>query len=98
MIIMQGQSKVKKGECKMSKEECCQVNKKDADYLCKIIGDSILQEGKGTLLNIVEGCGLPDKQEQAVKRLVVDWLHQHERFLVSVVNNLRVDKSIKSIE
>jgi hypothetical protein len=79
----------------MSNEKSCQVNKVDADYLCEVIGNVLLSGGKGQLLNIVEACGMPSTQEQAVKRMAVDWLHQTQCTLIGIVNNIRVDQSQK---
>ena len=51
-------------------------------YIPKAIGgtrddNSVLTVLKRELLNIIEGIGLPEKQETAVKRMVTDTLHKH---------------------
>lgn len=44
-------------------------------YIDALTGQILLNDAKGQLLNIVEGIGLPDKQEQAIKRMVTNVLH-----------------------
>ena len=51
-------------------------------YIPKAIGgtrNDTLGALKRELLNIVEGIGLPEKQEVAVKRMVTDVLHKHAK-------------------
>lgn len=44
-------------------------------------GNLLFKVTKRKLLNLIEGIGLPDKQEVAVKRMVTDELHQfHEAY------------------
>ena len=50
-----------------------------AKYLVSLTGHSILCDLKGQLLNIVEGIGLPERQETAVKRMVTNALHDWHR-------------------
>lgn len=51
------------------------------DYLSTLTGHTILRDLKGELLNIIEGCGLPEKQERAIKRSVTSALHEwHHSF------------------
>lgn len=51
------------------------------DYLAALTGHTILRDLKGELLNIIEGIGLPEKQERAIKRSVTNALHEwHHRF------------------
>lgn len=46
------------------------------EYVVALAANILLNEVKGQLLNIVEGIGLPDKQETAVKRMVTNVLHE----------------------
>lgn len=45
------------------------------DYIDALTGQLLLNGLKGQLLNIIEGIGLPVKQETAVKRMVTNCLH-----------------------
>ena len=55
------------------------------EYLAAMTGHSVLRELKGELLNIVEGCGMLERQETAVKRMVTSALHDwHYRFKADV--------------
>jgi len=60
-------------------EEYGIFGKQHIEYLMALTGDMVLRELKGQLLNIVEGCGMPDKQEVAVKRMVTNALHEWHR-------------------
>lgn len=46
------------------------------NYIDALTGQMLLNDLKGQLLNIVEGIGLPDKQEKAIKRMVTNCLHE----------------------
>lgn len=57
------------------------LNSKQAEYLNVLTGHLILRDLKGELLNIIEGIGLTDHQETAVKRMITNSLHGwHRRF------------------
>lgn len=45
-------------------------------YVNALVANILLNDVKGQLLNIVEGIGLPDKQEKAIKRSVTNVLHE----------------------
>lgn len=45
-------------------------------YVAALAGNILLNDLKGQLLNIVEGIGLPEKQETAIKRMVTNSLHE----------------------
>ncbi len=50
-------------------------------YLVALTGHSLLRDLKGELLNIIEGVGLPERQEKAIKRQITNSLHEwHRRF------------------
>lgn len=49
---------------------------KQVDYVDALTGQILLNDLKGQLLNIVEGIGLPEKQETAIKRMVNNMLHE----------------------
>jgi hypothetical protein len=44
-------------------------------YVVSLVGQILLQDTKGQLLNIIEGIGLSEKQETAIKRMVTNVLH-----------------------
>ncbi len=46
------------------------------EYVDGLLGHILLNGVKGELLNIVESIGLPDKQETAIKRMVINILHE----------------------
>ena len=48
-------------------------------YVDALAGELLLNDLKGQLLNIVEGIGLPERQETAVKRMVTSALHETHR-------------------
>ena len=45
------------------------------EYVVALVGNVLLNDTKGKLLNIIEGIGLPDRQETAIKRLVINALY-----------------------
>lgn len=45
-------------------------------YMDALIGQILLNDLKGQLLNIVEGAGLPVKQETAMRRMITNALHE----------------------
>jgi len=48
-------------------------------YLAALTGHSLLRDLKGELLNIIEGIGLPERQEKAIKRQITNSLHEWHR-------------------
>lgn len=44
------------------------------DFLMSRTGQLMLGDMKRELMNIIEGCGMPERQETAVKRIVTDAL------------------------
>lgn len=53
-------------------------------------GVILLQMLKGRLLNTIESCGMPDKQEEAVKRTVTDQLYQSQNDFSSIIYELKI--------
>lgn len=49
------------------------------DYVDMLMGEILLNDLKGQLLNILEGIGLPERQEKALKRQMVNVLHETRR-------------------
>ena len=63
-------------------------------YLSALTRHQVLCDLKGELLNIIEGCGMPDRQETAVKRMVTGSLHDwHHRFKEDIELVLIKDES-----
>ena len=56
-------------------EEFKIFTKEQSTYVDALTGNILLNDTKGQLLNIVEGIGLPEKQETAIKRMVTNVLH-----------------------
>lgn len=46
------------------------------EYVCALSANILLNDVKGQLLNIVEGIGMPERQERAIKRSVTNVLHE----------------------
>lgn len=61
-------------------------NDEQVEYLFAITGRSILRDLKGELLNIIEGIGLSERQETAVKRLITNALHGWHRNFKEDIN------------
>lgn len=57
-------------------KEALRFDKIQNGYVCALIANILLNDVKGQLLNIVEGCGLKDSQEVAVKRMITNVLHE----------------------
>lgn len=57
-------------------KEAIIFDKLQTGYVCALMANVLLNDVKGQLLNIVEGIGLPDKQETAIKRMVTNVLHE----------------------
>jgi len=56
-------------------------DKMQIGYVCALSANILLNDVKGQLLNIVEGIGMPDKQEKAIKRSVTNVLHETVRHI-----------------
>jgi len=51
-------------------------NQEQSNYVKALARQVLLNDMKGKLLNIIEGIGLPDRQETAIKRMVTNELHE----------------------
>lgn len=60
-------------------------------YVEALAGQILLNDLKGELLNIVEGIGLPEKQETAVKRMVTNALHNAHHGISESLNLVKVE-------
>lgn len=49
------------------------------DHVFALTGQILLNDLKGQLLNIVEGAGMPERQETAIKRQITNALHEAQR-------------------
>jgi hypothetical protein len=59
------------------------------EYVDGLLGHILLNGVKGELLNIVESIGLPDKQETAIKRMVINILHETRHHAVEELRLLK---------
>lgn len=57
-------------------KEALMFDKLQTGYVGALMANILLNDVKGQLLNIVEGIGLPEKQETAIKRMVTNTLHE----------------------
>ena len=60
-------------------------------YVNALVASVLLNDAKGQLLNIVEGIGLADKQEKAIRRLVTNVLHDTVRDIEECLELVEVD-------
>lgn len=44
-------------------------------YVDALTGQVLLNDTKGQILNVIEGAGLPERQETAIKRMITNALH-----------------------
>lgn len=51
------------------------------NYVDALVGNILHNDFKGCLLNIVEGIGMPEKQETAIKRQITNALHDVHRHI-----------------
>ena len=56
-------------------------DKMQSGYVCALAANILLNDVKGQLLNIIEGIGMPDRQEKAIKRSVTNVLHETHRHI-----------------
>jgi hypothetical protein len=49
--------------------------KEQIAYVDALTGQILLNDTKGQILNVIEGIGLPERQETAVKRMITNILH-----------------------
>jgi len=69
-------------------KEALMFDKLQTGYIDALMANILLNDVKGQLLNVIEGIGLPDKQEIAIKRMVTNVLHEtvhHVRECVELV-------------
>lgn len=57
-------------------KEALMFDKLQTGYVGALMANILLNDVKGQLLNIVEGIGLPERQETAIKRMVTNTLHE----------------------
>lgn len=60
-------------------------------YTDALTGQILLNDLKGLLLNVIEGIGLPDKQETAIKRLITNALHETHHEISECLELVKVD-------
>ena len=56
-------------------EEYKIFGKEQITYVDALTGQILLNDTKGQLLNVIEGIGLPERQEAAIKRMITNALH-----------------------
>lgn len=61
------------------------------EYVNALVANILLNEGKGTFLNIIESIGLPEKQEKAIKRLVTNGLHEMVDHVAECLDLVEID-------
>jgi hypothetical protein len=57
-------------------KEAIIFDKTQVGYVDALMANILLNDVKGQLLNIIEGIGLLDRQETAIKRMVTNCLHE----------------------
>lgn len=62
------------------------------NYVDALNGQIMLNDLKGQLLNIVEGIGLPERQENAIKRQITNSLHDTHRDITDALELVRALK------
>lgn len=60
------------------------------EYIDALTGQIMLNDLKGQLLNIIEGIGLQNKQETAIKRMVTNTLHEAHHDIWESLNLVRI--------
>jgi hypothetical protein len=79
-------------------------NQHHFNYVSVLVANILLNDVKGQLLNIIEGIGLPERQERAIKRSVTNVLHdtvhhfEESMELVREDNKDQEDKNERSIK
>ena len=61
------------------------------EYVDALTGQILLNDLKGQLLNIIEGIGLPEKQERALKRQITNALHEANHDISGSLELVRVE-------
>lgn len=64
---------------------------KHIEYVNALVANILLNEGKGTFLNIIEGIGLPERQEKAIKRLITNELHEIVNHVAECLDLVEID-------
>ena len=62
------------------------------DYVDALTGNIIHNDLKGCLLNIIEGIGMPEKQETAIKRQIINALHDVHRHIYECIELVKASK------
>lgn len=60
-------------------------------YADALTGQLLLNDLKSQLLNVIEGIGLPTKQETAIKRLITNALHETHHEISECLELVRAD-------
>jgi len=66
-------------------------NETHIEYVNVLLGDILLNDVKGQLLNIIESAGISDRQEQAIKRLITNVLHETKHHVVECLSLMKKD-------
>lgn len=62
------------------------------DYVDALTGNILFKDFKGCLLNIIEGAGMPERQEVAIKRQITNALHDVHRDINECLEVVRASK------
>lgn len=62
------------------------------DYVDALTGNILFNDFKGRLLNIIEGAGMPERQEVAIKRQIINALHDVHRDINECLEVVRASK------
>ena len=62
------------------------------DYVDALTGNILFNDFKGRLLNIIEGAGMPERQEVAIKRQITNALHDVHRDINECLEAVRASK------
>jgi hypothetical protein len=67
-------------------------NQEHIDYVDALTGQILLNDLKGQLLNIIEGAGLLDRQETAIKRMITNTLHEARHDITESLDLAKTNK------
>jgi hypothetical protein len=70
-------------------------DKTQTGYVDALMANILLNDVKGQLLNVVEGIGLPEKQEIAIKRMVTNVLHETVRHVQECMDLVEKEEPFK---
>ncbi|HBG01801.1 MAG TPA: hypothetical protein DDW87_09545 [Firmicutes bacterium] len=73
-------------------EHCKIFDQDHIDYVDALTGQILLNDLKGQLLNIVEGAGLQDRQETAIKRMITNTLHEAHHEIAESLELVKASK------